>query len=466
MEKLRWLTRSTPVAATCPCCGNDRDNHVVLQALHWIADRGMLDLARCPRCASAFFPDVAAHAEFPASAQSLDDPELVLLLYHSLEQVSGLGWKVALLEQLPFDRFASVLEIGCNVGVALDYCRAAWGADVVGLEPSAYGLGGAKLLGVPILQRRLGDAPELGDRRFDLIYATEVLEHVADPIALLVAMRERLTRDGVLLLTTARAESLTRETSPGELYATLSPGSHHFIPSGTALLDMVQRSGFSHVRASRAGDSHVVVASDAPVERPERANPLHRLARYYRARTRDAIADPRVELAFHIDAYVSSVEIGREVDAAELVRRIDVLLRERFGVSLARPLDLPPVLSACRTMFDFGRAVPYGLPRYLRAQAHHLRPIAPVAAATFDALAAVVCAHGLRVDFQNLSTYHPILDHALAAVRAAPELSKTGAALLAAAEAAMAAVPELASVPSAAPPARRRTRLSLRPFIG
>ncbi|MBI2392165.1 MAG: class I SAM-dependent methyltransferase [Deltaproteobacteria bacterium] len=464
MEKLRWLSRSTPVAATCPCCGNDRDNAVVLQALHWMPERGMLDLARCPRCASAFFPDIAAHVDYPSSGQSLDDPEFVLLLHHHLELVSGLDWKVPLLEQLPFDRFASVLEIGCNVGVALDYCRAAWGADVVGLEPSAYGLGGAKLLGLPIYQRLLSDAPELGDRRFDLVYATSVLEHAADPIALLEAMRQRLTRDGVLLLTTPRAEILTRETRPGDLYATLSAGARRFIPSGSALLDMVQRSGFSHVRASSSGDSHVVIASDAPVERPKRAKPAERVARYYRARTRDRFADPRVELGFHIDAYAWSVKIGREIDAAELVRRIDVLLRGRFGLTLARPLEVPPLLSACSTFFDFGRVVPYGLPNYLRAQARVLRPIAPVAAATFEALAAVVCAHGLRVDFQSLSGYREVLDEALAAVRAAPALSKTGAALREAAEAAIALVPELSASRLAARPSRERAPISLRPF--
>lgn len=440
-EKVRWLDAARPTTAPCALCGNTRGNAVVLQALHWVPAHGYLDLATCGACASAFYPDRDAHVEYPEDASQLQNPEFRLLLHHYLELVSGLEWKIPLLERMPFERFGSVLELGCNMGVALEYCRTAWGADVLGLEPSAYGAGGAELLELPIVQKRLEDADEARGRTFDLAFATEVLEHVDDPHALLADLRARLSPGGMLMITTPRAENVTRDAQPGDLYATLSAGSHRFVPSRAALDRLLERAGFPFRHFVVTGNSQVFYAAprafgirrDVDVAKRRNAHAVKGLER--------GIANPRVELGVAIHGYDTGVHGGAARTPRALGERVEELLERVFHRSLARPHEIVDAVQSARTIFDLGRAVPYGLPLFLRA---HAEVSSARVAAELRALAAVVCAHGLRVDFQNMFAYHWMLDAAVrSAVRSLPSLSASK--MLAHVVDVRASVPELAT---------------------
>src|SRR5690606_18326469 len=125
---------------------------------------------------SVWFPHFDEFAtSYPEDLGLLDQPHFWLLVRHYVELTNGLDWKIQLLERLPFERFESVLEVGCSVGAALDYCRRVWKVDVVGLEPSVYGRAGKRELDLPILHTYMADAAELSGRTFDLVYATEVI---------------------------------------------------------------------------------------------------------------------------------------------------------------------------------------------------------------------------------------------------------------------------------------------------
>jgi 2-polyprenyl-3-methyl-5-hydroxy-6-metoxy-1,4-benzoquinol methylase len=98
---------------------------------------------------------------------------------------------------------------------------------VCGLEPSAYGRWGGALLDVPIVQATMSSATEVRGRRFDLVCAIEVIEHVADPGSFLAELRSLTAPGGLTLLTTPRPEALARATPRGELSAALSAGAHY-----------------------------------------------------------------------------------------------------------------------------------------------------------------------------------------------------------------------------------------------
>lgn len=127
--------------------------------------------------------------------------------------VGGLDWKISLVERLPFQQFNSVLEIGCNAGVMLDYCRTVWSAKtVIGLEPSAYGVVGSQLLEVPILAKLLSQADELQGQTFDFIYATEVLEHVEQPLSLFARAKATVKSKWHYLINDTACGALTPKT--------------------------------------------------------------------------------------------------------------------------------------------------------------------------------------------------------------------------------------------------------------
>ena len=63
-------------------------------------------------------------------------------------------------------------------------------------------------------------------RSYDVVICSEVLEHVADPHALLAAIGERLSPQGLLVLTTPNLDGVHEGAAPGDLVRALSPGLH------------------------------------------------------------------------------------------------------------------------------------------------------------------------------------------------------------------------------------------------
>jgi SAM-dependent methyltransferase len=256
----------------------------------------------------------------------------------------------------------------------------------------------------PHLPRFLDDATELEGRHFDLIFATEVLEHTPDPRAFLDSTRRHLSKAGCLLLTTPRAELVSHETDPGELYAVLSAGAHNFVLSTPALRELL-REKFPEQQLWSAGLSHLAVVGERPIRLLPATSAAAHLRRYYAARASRPFGDARVQLSFSMHAYVWGVRCGAAHEVAHLTGGIDELLRGRFDLSLDEPLAIAARVATAGDIFAFGRAVPYSLPQYLAARAAHLRSAAPSAALEYETLAALVCLHGLRVNHQNLLLY-------------------------------------------------------------
>lgn len=99
-----------------------------------------------------------------------------------------------------------MLDIGCGSGDYLARMRNA-GWDVLGLEPSRTAAKRAEgRFGVPIVCDSFPSA-KLPTESFDLVTAHQVLEHLEEPLAALVSMRNLLDRNGQLLLTVPNAGS-------------------------------------------------------------------------------------------------------------------------------------------------------------------------------------------------------------------------------------------------------------------
>src|SRR5208283_1381693 len=135
-----------------------------------------------------------------------------------------------------------------------------------GVELADYGVTGAQKLGVTIYSQLLEQCVPLSGRRFDVVYASEVIEHVPDPQAFVTLLARWVADDGVLVLTTPNAAFITPENRSTTLLAALAPGFHGFLLSPQAFEDAARAAGFAHVRVLALNERLFLWASRREIE--------------------------------------------------------------------------------------------------------------------------------------------------------------------------------------------------------
>ncbi|OGX88381.1 class I SAM-dependent methyltransferase [Hymenobacter glacialis] len=105
--------------------------------------------------------------------------------YHQLEEqhwwfASRRDAVYDLVKSLNLSASAAILEIGCSGGPLMQRLRTAGYTDITGIDVSEPAIELAQARGVPHVSVMDGAALEFGDARFDLVIASDVLEHIGD----------------------------------------------------------------------------------------------------------------------------------------------------------------------------------------------------------------------------------------------------------------------------------------------
>lgn len=167
--------------------------------------------------------------------------------YHQLEEEN---WWFAsrrdavydLLAGLRLPPTAAILEIGCSGGPLMQRLRAAGYTDVTGIDVSAPAIELAHARGVANASVMDGAALEFADARFDLVVASDVLEHIEDEAQ---ALREwtRVLKPGGQLLVFVPAHAY--------LWSEHDVVNHHFRRySRQGLVAALRRAGLRPERSS------------------------------------------------------------------------------------------------------------------------------------------------------------------------------------------------------------------------
>ena len=125
--------------------------------------------------------------------------------HHPLDGYHPLAWRhytrrLALLDRLSGIDFESALDVGCAEGYFMAVIAQARGAEMWGVDFSDRAVTvAASKYGFPVAAAQATALP-FADGAFDLVYSTEVIEHVLDPAAMLAEMR-RVSRRHVLVTT-------------------------------------------------------------------------------------------------------------------------------------------------------------------------------------------------------------------------------------------------------------------------
>jgi 2-polyprenyl-3-methyl-5-hydroxy-6-metoxy-1,4-benzoquinol methylase len=166
-----------------------------------------------------------------------------------------------------------LLDLGCGSGRFLATMRRA-GWQVSGIEPDHRAAGVARdRFGIEVCAGGLDEAG-LPGHSFDAIVLSHVVEHAADPLALLDGCRRLLRPGGCLALSTPNVQSRGHELF-GAAWLHLDVPRHLqlFPPSG--LVALLQRAGFERVSITTAAKSAASTwLSSAAAGRQRPPNPL------------------------------------------------------------------------------------------------------------------------------------------------------------------------------------------------
>ncbi len=379
---IEWL-QGQASATTCPACGH-QGTHPHLLAVASAAVPGQrLTLLVCDRCGSGFYDD-----RKPPAYENEDLAHYSVKFY--VEKGAGIDTMLQPLAGLNFTAQSRYLEIGCGFGFSLDFLARMYGAEVRGIDPSALAVDGRKRLGLDIVNAYFdrGMLPSVAPR--DVIYCSELIEHIEDPSALLSDIGAALGPQGVLILTTPAMEAVQAAAPEGTLLSVLSPGMHLILYTAGALEALLRRRGFTQVRIERNANSLIAYATlGAALPAPGATIPADRLIDYFRGRYDAAAGDALLRNGFLFRLVKHLVIAGRMAEAEALAGAVDAQFRDLYGIDITNPAEivLPSGMADLNATLD---ALPLNLPGHLHfrglvALLHHHDGIA--AAAHFAAAA-------------------------------------------------------------------------------
>jgi SAM-dependent methyltransferase len=325
---------TTRVEDDCPNCGDAGSKPIILRAV-WPGRKGQdgwAALVGCSNCGCGFFSPAEA-ADYSANPVG---GEGAMAFY--LQQGAGLWSITSNLIDLNRAAGTRLLEVGCGFGFGLDFAKRVLGWEVLGLDPSPFAAHGRAALGLPIEPRYLSaeDATLVG--RFDVVMASEVIEHLASPLAFARALRTALCDGGTLILTTPDVEAVAPSAPPGLLVPLLSIGYHLVLQSERSLAKLLSDAGFEEIEVRRAGGASLMARCrcGTATDDPTLTAPFPRDDRgLYRRYLCDAAAaaEPDSDLWFGLTArsFREAVNAADSLVAGPLWDDFSDACRRRFG---------------------------------------------------------------------------------------------------------------------------------------
>ena len=236
---------------TCPVC-ELKSNKVKLR-IKWGASK--LRLIACS-CGSLFFPSAKA-----PDYQLVEDE---VSFYMRLDQAEGIDAAVSPIFVSPeLDDFA-VVDIGCGLGFSSDFIKFL-GRELLSFDPSTAARLSNGKLGIEIFEE-YATKSNTETQRQKIAYASEVIEHVDDPLAFLENLKAIVGDDGYAIITTPSADYITKETSTELIYSMLAPSQHLFLLSDLSLNQLAIRAGFIWVKTWTEDERLFLLAGPRPVE--------------------------------------------------------------------------------------------------------------------------------------------------------------------------------------------------------
>jgi SAM-dependent methyltransferase len=294
----------------------------------------------------------------------------------------------------------SLLDVGCGFGYTLDFFRHVLGKKIAGVEPSTYGRMGRDMLDLPIEICYLSQSQVLKGSLFDIVFSSEVIEHVPEPGVFVEELSEYLNPYGVLILTTPNASYVAPSNAPAMVAAALSPGLHKVLFSNQALSALLQSRGFSHVQIEEQEERLVAFASRNKITLGSVGKFTHeQYVSYLLSRAGEPTIHSDIEIGFRYRAFKELVNLGRVAEAHTQGVALANVIKKTFGLD---PFDETAIENSVLSVVSFeeyASKAPYCLGPFLFYEAMRRRVAGEdvAGAARTFAFATKVLAHAIEV---------------------------------------------------------------------
>lgn len=345
----------------CPNCGDIEAKTVLCVGPPGASNRPWR-LLSCPGCSAGFYEDqtVPDYADEGMSGASTT---------YFIQQGAALGFFGNILGHLRKPAGARYVEIGCGFGFGLDIAHHAFGWQARGMDPGTLSKVGQRLLDVDI-DPVYFDPSTVSDASCDVVMATEVLEHLPNPVSFLSDIRRGLAPGGVAVLTTPDVAAVRPAIAKPVLHATLSVGAHLVLQSTTSFESALRRAGFTYMRVLSDGWRLTAFASETPLDLEEDSTRRKDITLSYLLARAEARKEPDdLFIGFAGRAYVDAVDAQEWRVASRLWSRLDRGLRVRYGFDID-DLEEIPALDPAAPEEQVAQRLPFNLPAIMLARAY------------------------------------------------------------------------------------------------
>lgn len=215
----------------CPICENETAQP--------FGTKNGYALEKCSRCESLFVNPMPSATELSAFYQDYHKTaqyrsKLASKIRRAKKRIRRVRWR---------GKGKSFIDVGCNVGFAVEAARQL-GFDAVGVDVDEIAISEARSL-FPAARFEVADVITLAAEGavFDVVYCSEVVEHLADPRPFVAALKQILAPGGRSFITTP---NIAHASLPADLMTSdeIRPPEHllYFTPS--SLTDLLADAGF------------------------------------------------------------------------------------------------------------------------------------------------------------------------------------------------------------------------------
>lgn len=328
MQPLKFAS-SAIEPKNCPICHSENSEsfaHIVSHDYFFDTHETDDSLIKCKNCGSIFYLDTKIVGYLNG-----DEDGHKKFTDHYFLVGCGIDLGVELLATYGHE-YENLLEVGCGAGFSVNYWSNFKHKQALGLEAAYYGAIGRQVFDIEVRDTYISPSdPPIA--KFDIVMSTEVIEHVENPSNYIAALKNNLSEDGVLILTTPAAEYINEAGNPSMVLAALSPGFHYFLLSEAAMQRLLNENGFTNIEITIRNERMIVCASlngqkirKRAFDRAEYIDYL----RYLAKNSTKVIAEGALQRLFK-----ELINKGDYQSAGDILPELFALIREKYSLDLS-----------------------------------------------------------------------------------------------------------------------------------